>query len=58
MIHHLVNVWLEAHVEHSVSFIQYHEPNGPEVDFASVHKVDEPARSSDEDVGPFLKQFQ
>ena len=53
MVHNFPNLRLEAHVQHSVSFIQHKISAPSEVCLSCLKEVDEPSRSGDADLNTF-----
>ena len=48
---------LEAHVEHPVGFVEREDFNRGQIDRASLHVIDQPARRGDDDVGALTQRL-
>lgn len=50
LVDNFPNLWLKAHVQHSVGFVQYKVSTPAEVCLSSFKEVDEPSWSGDADL--------
>lgn len=56
LVNYLANLWLKAHVQHSVSFIQHEISATTEICLSCLKEVDEPSWSSDADLHTFNRR--